>query len=136
MQGPDQRTFSGQRRYSRRPFKPRCHICKNDGHFGGDCPERFVCSSSPSQAHLAEAFNVVSLKSADSYIDSGASSHMTATPSTLDQAVPYTGKDKVSVSNGATLPISSIGHSFIYPNLVLNDVLVVPQITKNLLSIS
>ena len=61
---------------------------------------------------------------------------MTPNLSHLDQASNYTGKDRVVVGNGASLPIthtSTISHT---PSLELLDVLVVPRLTKNLLSIS
>ncbi|CAH9142138.1 unnamed protein product [Cuscuta epithymum] len=85
--------FPSNSRCPRRPYVPRCQICKIDGHFANDCPERFVRTSSTPSANLAEAFNAVSLSSADSsdwYVDSGASSHMTADKSALDHTAPYT----------------------------------------------
>ncbi|CAH9137250.1 unnamed protein product, partial [Cuscuta epithymum] len=86
--------FASNPRRPRRPFVPRCQICKIDGHFANDCPDRFVRTGSASNAaQLAEAFNAVSLNSAESsdwYVDSGASSHMTADKSALDHTEPYT----------------------------------------------
>ena len=49
---------------------------------------------------------------------------------------PYTGKEKVVVGNGSSLPITHIGSCSPTPTLKLNDVLVVPDLTKNLLSVS
>lgn len=60
---------------------------------------------------------------------------MTPSTSNLDSAKPSIGKDHVTVGNGNTLPNSHIGHSF-SKNLQLLDVLVVPHITKILLTIS
>jgi len=48
----------------------------------------------------------------------------------------YIGKDKVIVGNGAPLPITRTGASQPSPNLKLLDVLLVPHLTKILLSIS
>ena len=70
------------------------------------------------------------------FLDTGASTHMTLAYSTLDQSTTYTGKDCVIIGNGASLPIthtSKISHS---PDLYMLDVLVVPHLTKNILSIS
>ena len=61
---------------------------------------------------------------------------MTADPSILDQSKNYTGKDSVIVGNGASLPITHTGTLSPVPNIHLLDVLVVPHLTKNLLSIS
>jgi hypothetical protein len=61
---------------------------------------------------------------------------MTSAHSNLDQSTSYTGKDCVIVGNGASLPITYTGTISLFPDLKLLDVLVVPYITKNLLSIS
>jgi hypothetical protein len=55
---------------------------------------------------------------------------------TLTTSEQYVGKDKVIVGNGAPLPITHTGTSQPSPNLKLLDVLLVPHLTKNLLSIS
>ena len=55
------------------------------------------------------------------------------------QADEYTGQDQVHVGNGQGLPIKHLGSaSLSFPNasFKLSDVLHVPQITKNLLSVS
>ena len=49
---------------------------------------------------------------------------------------PYTGTDKVIVGNGSSIPISYMGLCSPTLSLTLNDVFVVPQITKNLLFFS
>ncbi|GJZ85708.1 putative leucine-rich repeat protein [Tanacetum coccineum] len=49
---------------------------------------------------------------------------------------PYTGNDHVTVGNGNILNISRIGNASIAKNIDLLDVLVVPKLTKKLLSIS
>ena len=70
------------------------------------------------------------------FLDTGALTHMTPAYSTLDQSTTYTGKDCITVRNGASLPIthtSKISHS---PYLYMLDVLVVPHLTKNILFIS
>jgi hypothetical protein len=57
----------------------------------------------------------------------------------LDVSTVYTGNERVLVGNGQSLPISHKGSvSNIVPqnSLVLSYVLVVPDITKNLISIS
>ena len=61
---------------------------------------------------------------------------MTADPSILYQSKNYTGKNSVIVGNGASLPITHTGTLSPVPNIHLLDVLVVPHLTKKLLSIS
>jgi len=61
---------------------------------------------------------------------------MTLDNSTLEQSTAYTGKECVIVGNGASLPITHTGNISHSPDLKLLDVLVVPHLTKNLLSIS
>ncbi|CAH9140861.1 unnamed protein product [Cuscuta epithymum] len=82
---------------NRRSFAPRCQICRTEGHFASDCPDRYHRSHSDNtHANLAEAFHSVSLQSSDSpdwYMDSGASSHMTSTSSQLASVSPYSAQD-------------------------------------------
>ena len=70
------------------------------------------------------------------YMDTGASTHMTLDLSHLDQASNYTGKDRAVVRNGASLPITHTGTISHIQFLELLDVLVVPRLMKNVLSIS
>lgn len=75
----------------------------------------------------------------DWYPDTSATHHVTNDPQHLLSTVPYEGNGSVIVGNGEFLPISHIG--FIPPhglsgNLNLNDVLVCPNITTSLLSVS
>ena len=90
--------------------------------------------------HLVEAFNtscsVSGNEASNWFLDIGASTHMTPTHSTLDQSTIYTGKDYVIVGNGASLPITHTSKLSPSADLYLLDVLVVPHITKYLLSIS
>lgn len=74
--------------------------------------------------------------------DSGASHHITSDQNNFSQQAPYTGMEQVHMGNGQGLPISSIGSThFVSPlhphiTLSLNNLLHVPTITKNLMSIS
>ena len=65
--------------------------------------------------------------------------HITDDPGNLDSLTPYHGSDGVMVGNGQTLPITHIGQATIgtgVSSIKLNDVLLVPDIKKNLLSVS
>ncbi|WJX88788.1 hypothetical protein P8452_70836 [Trifolium repens] len=74
--------------------------------------------------------------------DSGASHHLTANFENLAQGKSYLGSSKVHIGNGVGLNISSVGHASFQSklalnhNLYLNQLLHVPSITKNLLSVS
>jgi len=120
-------SHSGQSRThtnkGRRP--PRCQICQLEGHYADRCKQRY--DQHESTAFLAES---------DWLLDTGASTHMTPDNFTLEQSTTYTGKECVIVGNGAFLPITHTGNTSHSLDLKLLDVLVVPHLTKNLLSIS
>lgn len=67
---------------------------------------------------------------------------MTADSQHLTHSVPFTGSNQVFMGNGQGLSISSIGSSSFtspfHPNITLslNNLLHVPNITKNLVSVS
>ena len=70
-------------------------------------------------------------------MDTGATHHVTNNMADLNlQKNDYTGADSVQVGNGQGLQISKIGSSKIttpYSMFLLNQVLLVPKIQKNLL---
>lgn len=73
------------------------------------------------------------------YPDTGVSAHMTADAGKLHPLIPCTGPEKIMVGNGESLNISHIGDTTIATgnnSLPLHNVLVVPNIKKNLISIS
>jgi hypothetical protein len=90
-------------------------------------------------AALAAAYNTMVLAppSFDWVIDSGASYHTTPTTCILSRSHPHpaTRPTSIVVGNGSTLPVTSVGVSVLPGPFYLNDVLVAPQITHNLLSV-
>ena len=73
------------------------------------------------------------------YPDTGATSHMTADMPLLQQPQEYSGSDSVMVGNGAGLPISHTSNIYFHSfgsQFKLSDVLCVPAIKKNLLSVA
>lgn len=77
------------------------------------------------------------------YLDSGATHHLTNDVNNMHVNEAYSGTSKLFVGNGASLCITHIGHvvlklknSITSPTITLNNILLVPQITKNLISIS
>ena len=71
-------------------------------------------------------------------MDSGATDHVTATYNNFNQKVDYKGKGKLTIGNGSQLAIEHVGSSSFHSHKPLNlhNILHVPEITKNLLSIS
>ncbi|KAJ3701350.1 hypothetical protein LUZ61_005055 [Rhynchospora tenuis] len=131
-----------------------CQICTKWGHPAYKCHHRFDItytgptptsstqvqqnsSVQPHQALLAEP--TVSDPVANWFLDSGASTHVTPELNNLSSHQVYTGSDRVYMGNGEGLSITHTGSSFIslpHMQLKLNNVLCVPKLTKNLLSIS
>jgi transposase InsO family protein len=73
------------------------------------------------------------------YTDTGATHHLTSDLANLNvHAEEYTGTDQIRVGNGKGLPVAHIGTTSLstpHSSLILKDVLHVPQITKNLVSV-
>ena len=61
---------------------------------------------------------------------------MTPASSNVEAAMPYAGNSSVYFGNGHAAPISHVSKTSISPNISLLDVLVVPNLTKSLLSVS
>lgn len=71
--------------------------------------------------------------------DSGASSHMSGNRKFFTSLTNYHGADTVMVGNGQVLPITAIGSvslSTTCGTITLHNVLLVPSLKQNLLSIS
>ena len=137
--------------------KPLCQICGRMGHIALKCFYRFGVryqnqfqnqkalgdysadeSSTPvsqSQAYIASPMTV---NDASWFLDSGATHHVTSTTDSMNTNSEYSGTGKLALGDGSKLPITHIGH-IILPtsrSLHLKNVLMVPSITKNLISIS
>ena len=132
---------SGRGGHGRGRHEPHCQLCRQNGHYANTCPQlhTFASKSVPGEADLAKAFLAncrVNPPSPDWFVDSGASDHMVSSKASVNQPEPFFGDGSVHFGNGNTLPITSIGTSSLINGLCLRDVLVVPNLTKNLLSIS
>ena len=88
---------------------------------------------------LANAFSTVSLtpppNPSEWVIDSGASSHIAANPGMVTMSPTSSFPSSIVVGNGATLPVVGSGYSTLPGPFRLNNVLVAPDIIKNLLSV-
>ncbi|GKV27558.1 hypothetical protein SLEP1_g36720 [Rubroshorea leprosula] len=87
---------------------------------------------------LPQALTALTLmkdKDPNYYIDTGASDHMTSDSGKFYFKRPYYGNQKVLTGDGTPLNISHVGSTSVGA-LNLNNVLVVPELKKNLISVS
>ena len=144
--------------------KPRCQLCGKLGHVVLQCYHRFDQSfQGPTQnfasqhsaggrsiqPHIAAMMADLDQQNGSSksqqdmnwYPDSGATNHLTADSTNLMTQTEFFGTDKVHIGDGKGLSIKHIGQSsfpspYVSKILSLNNLLHVPKITKNLLSVS
>jgi GAG-pre-integrase domain len=133
------------RSYSNHSDKPQCQICLRRGHTAAKCYHRFdlTYTGSPSshvippQSHQALIAEPVASPFSAWFLDSV--THVTADYENLQFSIIYSGTDAVHVGNGADLKISHVGSSTFTINshsLRLTNILYVPAIIRNLMSIS
>lgn len=148
-----------------RPYLGKCQICGVQGHGAKRCPQYQQPPALPQfQSHNVSPYrgpapwlaphlplpppqwqnqaHHTTTSSPDLspwLLDSGASHHIASDLSNLSLHAPYNGGDNVLIGNGSGLPISHTG-SAILPlttrNLHLNNVLCVPDMKKNLISVN
>lgn len=68
-------------------------------------------------------------------MDTGATSHMTSSSSHLTDLQEYIGNDRVLMGNGTALKFTHIGSCSLSHTVPRSGVLVVPQHTKNIVSV-
>uniref|UniRef100_A0A6V7QVH5 Uncharacterized protein n=1 Tax=Ananas comosus var. bracteatus TaxID=296719 RepID=A0A6V7QVH5_ANACO len=113
-----------------------CQICGISGHIALKCFYRF--DHAYQSEDLPQAFAAMSLpndKDPTFYADTAATAHMTSDPGILHSKYPYHDKTKVYTGDGTALSITHTGSASI-GSVKLNNVLVVPELKKNLLSVS
>ncbi|KAJ1698573.1 hypothetical protein LUZ63_007085 [Rhynchospora breviuscula] len=124
---------------------PQCQICTLWGHTAAECYHRFdiryTATPAPQQQHqaLVAEPSTTANHTTSWYLDSGATTHVTPDINNLSHTQPYQGTDTVHIGNGSGLTISHVGYTVLWVNSIpikLNNVLYVPTITKNLLSVS
>ncbi|KAH9805863.1 retrovirus-related pol polyprotein from transposon RE1 [Citrus sinensis] len=131
-----------------------CQICFRFNHTAADCRDRFNRNfipnfPAPAPNHFSNqyqgpraAFITTSEGAADQgwFLDSGATHHLTNTVQNLSDGKIYFGSNLLTVGNGQGLRITHIGSTQLHTPfgtcLQLQNILCVPQITKNLISIS
>ncbi|KAD2394048.1 hypothetical protein E3N88_41025 [Mikania micrantha] len=127
--------------YPTAPPKPPSVPHAAPGILGPRPPQAYSASeNSFTPTDLEQAFHTMTLTPPDQnwYMDSGATSHMTNTSGNLSS---YDNKSifrNIVVGNGAQIPIQGTGNQTLpkpYPPLHLTNVLHVPHLIKNLLSV-
>uniref|UniRef100_A0A1J3J5Y3 Uncharacterized protein n=1 Tax=Noccaea caerulescens TaxID=107243 RepID=A0A1J3J5Y3_NOCCA len=129
-----------------RPYLGRCQICGVQGHSAKRCSQLHTVQQSPQRALLPTPpyppspwLPRANLATTPSWVvDSGATHHITSDLSNLSLHQPYTGGEEVIVGNGNGLPITRTGFTSlpsIHKSLSLHNVLCVPSIQKNLISV-
>lgn len=103
-------------------------------------PPTGAASNAVDHSALMSALHNLSIQSPSGgwVADSGASSHLAADPGMLSSVATLSNYPPVFVGNGSAMPISHVGSSCLpNPNrpLYLNNVLVAPNLIKNLLSV-
>jgi histone deacetylase 1/2 len=157
------RDGGGQQQQYEQPerTRPLCQLCGKVGHIASRCFKRFkkdflgvgndgrqpqgrqadaATHGGNGGAHTNQAGGHTPSYTVDPgwYADSGATDHLTSELDKLSVKERYGGKDKVHTADGSGMHIRHVGHSTI-PNstrsLQLRDVLHVPSVTRNLLSV-
>lgn len=114
-----------------------CYKCKEDGHYRSQCP---LLKKNNNKC----VFNVVFLNGnfnkTEWYVDSGASAHMTPNEFWIKNRNPTPCLPEIVVANESKVPVVCSGDVDIVSDLnfdiTVKDVLCVPSLTTNLLSVS
>ena len=133
-----------QENQSTKGYQGRCQLCGVFGHSARRCTQmsqQYVnTGSSPFRPWQPRANMAVAAQHPTNawLMDSGATHHLTSDLHNLSLHQPYLGDDSVMIGDGTGLPITHTG-SISLPSpartLRLNDVLCVPNIQKNLISV-
>lgn len=141
---------------NRRPYLGKCQACCQQGHNAKLCPLFHLVQQQQQQTQSAQstpafrprgtqngsrsAYNVSTMPPDPSswLLDSGATHHITSDRANLALHSPYNGSEEVMVGNGIGLQITHTG-SLSLPHsthaLSLQNVLTVPSIARNLISV-
>ncbi|KAH0679283.1 hypothetical protein KY284_020368 [Solanum tuberosum] len=133
--GPGPQNSSSSGRHERNNTDA-CQICGRNKHTALKCFYRWDYSYQAAEK-LPQALAATNLQNINDtlYVDSGASSHMTHNSGILTDLKHYNGLDKIIIGNRSKLHITHVGN-ISRSSLKLKEVLVVPKINKNLLSVS
>ena len=141
---PNQYNPQKQENKTTKGYQDRCQICSIFGHSARRCPQmqqqQVNLTGSPFHPWQPRANVAVAAQHPSTawLMDSGATHHLTSDLHNMSLQQPYLGDDSVMIGDGSGLPITHTG-SISLPstarNLFLNNVLCVPNIKKNLISV-
>ncbi|GAB2281572.1 hypothetical protein Dimus_039478 [Dionaea muscipula] len=136
----------GERRMTQRERdlyrNERCQYCGTLGHIAKICwwiPKKVEHTSSTLPQALSALTLDTTVTDTEWMTDTGASNHMTGTISLLKNLKKYYGSDSVLIGDGTSLEIKGVGDTEVQQKHItfpLHDVLYVPALTKNLISVS
>jgi hypothetical protein len=121
--------------------RPTCQVCHKVGHNALDCYHRYDHAyQGPAGNQMMAYYTTQAAADSAWYPDSGCTNHLTLDFTNLTfTAEEPTGYDQVYVGNGQGLPVHHTGSThLLYPSskFLMPNVLHVPSIQKNLLSVS
>ncbi|KAJ4744580.1 polyprotein [Rhynchospora pubera] len=123
--------------------KTPCQICTKPGHPAKLCYFRYHPDPDWKPNPRFQAYNAqthhLTTGNNNWVLDSGATNHVTNDPNNLSSFYAYSGDDTLQIGSGMGLKISLIGTVTLqlsHKTVVLQDVLYVPQFSRNLISIS
>jgi hypothetical protein len=131
----------GRSHFSPASNRPVCQVCNKPGHVALQCYHRFDNTYQFDNSPQMQALLATPQQTQDSnwYPDSGATHHVTSDLANLNlHADEYHGSEQIRVGNGKSLPIKHIGTTQLSTPTTtfrLNNVLHVPDISNNLLSV-
>lgn len=135
--------------YQPRPYLGRCQLCGQQGHSARRCNQlnntsRSNNSVTGQQSPFTPWQPRANVAMAPQYtannwlLDSGATHHITSDLANLSLHQPYAGNEEVLIGDGSGLAISHTGSTLLpsqHRPLSLNNILCVPNIHKNLISV-
>jgi hypothetical protein len=114
-----------------------CQVCGKTGHSNLRCYKRFDANYNGEEKY-ANATTTRYNVDTEWYMDTGATVHITSELDKLKTSEKYGGGDQVHTASNSGMPIRHIGQSTISSrgrNLILKDILHVPTVSKNLISV-
>lgn len=130
----------GRNSYSNRSNsnRPICQICDKQGHVAKDC-WNYTNLQSHTTANLVQTNPNYNNNNQAWVVNNGASTHATGDLGKLTQFTSYGGPEELTTADGLGFPIKHLGSTSIptlSKPLILSNILHVPHLNKNLISVS
>ncbi|KAM1351258.1 hypothetical protein ACFX13_005197 [Malus domestica] len=115
-------------------YRGFCQWCGTQGHSAKRCPQ--LCSAPPTVNHTT----IRPSTSSPWLLDSSASHHVTSDSKNIPDSTTYDGPDQIVIGNRTGLSITHVGSTSLSSSSTtpfhLNDVMCVPSISRNIISIA